>query len=161
MKFIYFFLSILLVSCKTTKNTESNAQLINAWSQVNEAIDDDEIKPDNYFSYTLNENEFSKQLAAGLVYLPITNNQFAVFEVENSSTMTAALQLKFPQLKSYKGVQQNNTLCQCRIDENNLDFKITILCNDATFYVNDLFKNKIYFFYNKQDLPAGVGQINE
>lgn len=159
MKFLYFLITLVLVSCKTTKTNIDSFE--NTWTQIDSKIEKDKLQPKVYASYQLKKEAFSKQLASGLIYLPIEKNSYAVFEVENSNTMSDALQEKYPQLKSYKGIQQSNSLCQCRIDQNELNFSITILCNDATFYINDLYKDGIFYFYNKKDLPAGVGQINE
>jgi len=156
LKYFYFLLAIVLVSCKTNSNNSKSV-----WTFKEYKATTNQILPLKYTCYTLNKKAFDKQLIAGKINLPLADNTFAYFQVENSQTMSEALQDKFPQLKSYKGVQENNTLCKCRVDQNNLDFTITIFCNDATYYISDLYKNNNYFFYNKKDLPNGVGQINE
>ena len=160
MRFLYLLIIIALAtSCKTTK--KSQEKLSETWTLQDFKAEKEQILPLVYATYALNKEQFSEQLVTGKIQLPQADNSLAYFQVENSLTMSEALQEKFPQLKSFKGVQLNNTLCQCRIDQNELDFKITILCNDASFYINDLYENGIYFFYNKQDLPEGVGHIKE
>lgn len=168
MKIHFLILVIALFSCKTNK-TINEVQVTeyesistnNPWTKIDIKLNDNLVLPTKYSTYRLNSNLFDQQLKIGMAQLPFLNSEMHIYEVENSNTMSIELQKKFPNIKSYKGFDTKNSLCTCRIDQLDLNFKITILCNDATFYVTDLFDDEIYFFYNKKDLPEGVGQINE
>ncbi|MEZ4916163.1 MAG: hypothetical protein R2836_04170 [Chitinophagales bacterium] len=154
-------------SCNHSKQSSSSEtkeeitpQNNNAWTRQDYRPTKDLQLPSAYQTYLLDAEIFQKMLDKGAVELP-TENGMASFSVAESNTMSDEMRKKFPNLNSYKGVDVNNKLCQCTIDKKDTNYSITIFCNDKTLYVKDLFRNEIYFVYNKKDVPPGVGTVNE
>lgn len=159
------YLLILIVlsglnACKSGKiDRKSESDLI--WSAVSINLSQELVLPNAYRTYKLNSENFSSLLKQGLVPLPRPDGSIAMYKIEDSKVMSEELQAKFPNINSYKGYEENNTLCQSRIDQINHTFKIVVFCNDATIYVEDLYDLGLYFVYYKNDLPEGIGTIKE
>ena len=149
-----------LIACKSGKlDRKSKSDLI--WSAVSLNLSQELILPNAYRSYKLNSENFSNFLEQGLVPIPMPDGNVVMYKVEDSKVMSEELQAKFPNIRSFKGYEENNTLCQSRIDQINHTFKIVVFCNDATIYIEDLYDLGLYFVYYKNDLPEGTGTIKE
>lgn len=133
----------------------------NPWLQIDFKPSKELILPNGYTTYILDTALLSKQLQNGKALIPMQNGETISYDIENSKTMSAELQAKFPNIKSYLGNSPENALCQARIDQKNMEFKISILCNNGTVYLQELYDLGIYFIYNKKDLPTGVGTVKE
>ncbi len=149
--------AIVAFSCNTPKKT-TTAQTA-YWKLLKSA----DI-PENYTAfkvYSLNESAFLKDLESGTISLPDDLGNINTFSIEESSTMSPELAAKFPDLKSYKGVQTNNELCKPRIEKNKTKIKISVLCNDKTYFIDKDNSKNIYIVYNKENAPKGTGVISE
>lgn len=144
----------------TDTTIKENANSAEVWTRQDYRPTKDIQLPNAYETYILNTELFQKQLNDGKVILPLDNGTFW-FEVKESNTISVEMRQKFPQLNSYKGIQTDNKLCQCTIDKKDATYNIAVFCNNKTIYLKDLFKNGIYFVYNKKDVPEGVGTVNE
>ena len=154
-------LAILLVivySCSNTKSTASK-QDKSYWKKV-----DDSKIPENYTKYqvfSLNEKAFLTALENGKIMLPDDNGNFNSFIVEESSTMSPELAAKFPEIKAYKGIQENNELCKTRIEKNKTKFKISVFCNDKTYFIDKDKSTNLFIVYNKANAPSETGVVIE
>lgn len=140
---------------------EEHVNMQNPWTRIDFKPSKEMILPNGYTTYVLDTALFNKQLQMGKAHIPMEDGEMTIYDVKNSNTMSAELQAKFPNIKSYVGNSTINTLCQARIDQKNMEFKISILCNNGTTYLQELYDLGIYFIYNKKDLPAGVGTVKE
>lgn len=150
-----------LCACRTKTLAKEEPSLKVAWTRVDFKPAKDLVLPDAYTTYTLNTAVFKKQLFMGEIELPAFDGSIAAYKVKDSGTMSPELQAKFPNIKSYSGYDVKNKLCQSRVDQKEDKFKIVVLCNDKTFYIQDLYDLGLYFIYNKKDLPEGVGTVKE
>lgn len=149
-----------LIGCKSVKlDRKSKSNLI--WSAVNLNHSQELILPNSYRTFKLNSENFSSLLKQGLVPLPMPDGNITMHKIKDSKVMSEELQAKFPNISSFKGYDENNTLCQSRIDQINCTLKIVVFCNNATIYIEDLYDLGIYFVYYKNDLPEGTGTIKE
>ena len=149
-----------LIGCKSGKlDGKSKSNLI--WSAVNLNLSQELILPNTYRTFKLNSENFSSLLEQGLVPLPMPDGNITMHKIKDSKVMSEELQAKFPNISSFKGYDENNTLCQSRIDQINCTLKIVVFCNNATIYIEDLYDLGIYFVYYKNDLPEGTGTIKE
>ena len=159
------YLLILIVlsglnACKSGKlDRKSKSDLI--WTAVSVNLSQELILPNAYQTYKLDSENFSRLFEQGTVPLPMPEGNLVMHKIEDSKVMSEELQAKFPDISSYKGYEENNTLCQSRIDQINHTFKIVVFCNDATIYIEDLYDLGLYFVYYKSDLPEGTGIIKE
>lgn len=166
---IFVFILFFILACKPSKNSsntttteptlseENNSEV---WTRQDYRPTKDIQLPNSYETYILNVQNFQNNIDKGKVFLPLDDG-LQLFEVEQSNTISEEMRNKFPNINSYKGIGLSNKLCQCAIDKKDSFYSITVFCNDKTIYVKDLFKNGIYFMYNKKDVPNGVGTVNE
>lgn len=161
MKYIVVIIILCsITACKSGEAIKSIDEPV-TWEKANFKPSKDLILPHGYSTYLLNTSSFIEHLNAGEVQLPMPNGEFTLHTVEDSQTMSEELQAKFPNIRSFKGVDQQNNLCQSRVDQKDTTFKIVIYCNDATIYIQDLHDLGLYFVYYKKDLPEGVGTVKE
>ncbi len=159
-------ITVVLFSCKSSKELKSSKEEMvetfqNTWEKVNFKPEKGLVLPLEYSTYILHAESFKTQLIEGTVEIPNEDGSLSSYQVKDSGTMSPGLQEKFPNIRTYVGNNPDNTLCQARIDQKDMDFKITLLCNDATIYVQQLHDLGIYFIYNKSNLPNGVGTVKE
>lgn len=149
-----------LSACKSTKvETQTNPGL--TWERMDFKPSKEMLLPNGYSTYILNAELFIEELNEGRVSLPMPDGKLAIHQVEDSQTMSPELQAKFPNIRSFNGHDEQNSLCQSRIDQKDDSFKTVIFCNDATIYIQDLHDLGLYFVYYKKDLPEGVGTVKE
>ena len=162
MKYILLILiSGLLLACRSNKIAQENPKESILWTKTDFKPSKDLVMPNAYTSYFLNVDLFKEQLQAGEVNLPMPDGSMSKHKVEDSQTMSAELQLKYPQIRSYRGYDLNQSVCQSRIDQKNETIKCVVYCNDATIYIQELHDLGLYFVFLKNDLPQGVGTVNE
>ena len=162
MKYISIILILLAVNaCRTQTVTKEEPISKVAWTRVDFKPAKELVFPNAYTSYSLNTEVFKQQLETGEIELPALDGSIARYKVKDSGTISPELQAKFPSIKSYAGYDLQDGLCQPRIDQKEDNFKIVVLCNDKTFYIQDLYKHGLYFIYDKKDLPEGVGTVKE
>ncbi len=149
-----------LFGCKSTKIEKQTESHI-TWEKVDFKPNKEMILPNAYSTFTLQAENFTSQLKSGKIELPMPNGELSSHLVEDSQTMSEELQAKYPNIRSYKGYNEANSLCQSRIDQKDESFKIVIFCNDASIYIQDLNDLGLYFVYYKKDLPEGVGTVKE
>lgn len=155
---IYSFLIIISVSCNNSKNTTSS-KTISYWKQLE--VEKIPKKYSNYNVFTLNENQFLQALENGTAILPDDLGNLNTFIIEESKTMSEELTNKFPDIKSYKGEQKDNSLCKPRIETNKTKIKISVLCNDKTYFIDKDKELNLFIVYNKANAPKGTGTVNE
>lgn len=125
------------------------------WEAIEVTVESDQFESSaDYTTYKLDEATFKASLKNKLVEIPDLKGNFNVFEVKPSGTMNQELADKFPDIRSYSGVQQDNKLCQCRISSNKNKIDIAVLCNDVTYYIKHFSNNdeNIYVLYDKMSL---------
>lgn len=152
---------LVLFACKSTKVEESHTEDVQVWTQMDIKPDKALLMPNAYTAYALNVEGFKVQLQNGEVDIPMPDGSMSRHKVEDSQTMSPELQAKYPQIRSYKGYDMNNTICQSRIDQKNDLIKFVVYCNDATIFIQDLHDLGLHFVFYKKDLPGGVGTVNE
>ena len=143
------FASILMVGCKC-KKVKADIQY---WQKVDFKIEGENNFNGNYLTYKLNEKLFFEQFAKDSVLLPDLQGNLNLFSVQENQTISPELAAKFPELKTYQGVQKNNTLCQSRITFQNFQPDITVLCNNQTYYIKKVTQDKTSFYvvFDKKD----------
>lgn len=154
-------LSLLIIvafSCTNTKNSTTKSKS-NYWKQL--AKEDIPEKFNKFQVFNLNELEFRAALVKNTVSIPNNLGEINFFKVEDSGTMSEELAAKFPNIKSYKGQQTDNSLCDIRIDTKKDKIKIVVFCNEKTYYIDKDKESGLYIVYNKKDAPKGVGSVNE
>jgi hypothetical protein len=162
LKYISIIFLLLAVSACRTKTVTTDEPISKvAWIRVDFKPAKDLIFPNAYNSYTLNTEVFKQELLAGEIELPSLDGKVNSYKVKDSGTMSEALQAKFASIRSYSGYDVRNSLCQLRVDQKEDIFKIVVLCNDKTFYIQGLYDLGLYFIYDKKDLPEGVGTVKE
>ncbi len=151
-------LFVLSISCSNSKNTVKDTNS-SYWSVV--VADNVPEKYTKYPAFLLNEKDFIKALEKGFVLLPDNKGAINSFTIEETQTMSAELAAKFPNIKSYKGKQNNNSLCKPRIERNESKIKISVFCNDKTYFIDKVKEQSIYIVYTKQNAPIGIGVVQE
>jgi hypothetical protein len=154
-------MSVSLLACKSTKIEEKTIEDSMVWTPTDIKPDKALLMPNAYTAYALNIEVFKEQLQNGEVDIPMPDGSMSRHKVEDSQTMSPELQAKFPQIRSFKGYDLNNTVCQSRIDQKNDLIKCVVYCNDSTIYIQDLHDLGLHFVFYKKDLPDGVGTVNE
>lgn len=162
MKYLaYILITVALFACKSTKLEEKSEEVPMVWTPMDIKPDKVLLMPKAYSAYALDIEAFKAQLQAGEIDIPMPDGSLSRHQVEDSQTMSPELQAKFPEIRSYKGYDINNTLCQSRIDQKNELIKLVVYCNDATIFIQDLHDLGLHFVFYKKDLPGGVGTVNE
>lgn len=155
---IFSFFIIAILACNNSKNATSSTP-VSYWEQLNN--DNIPTKYNTYPVFKLNEDLFLKALENGSVIIPDDLGNLNSFTIEESKTMSAELAEKFPNIKSYKGKQIDNSLCRPRVETNKTKIKISVLCNDKTYFIDKDKELGLFIVYNKQNVPLGIGNVNE
>lgn len=160
MKYFLIFSFFIIVSfaCNNPKNA-TTSKTGSYWKQLKT-----ENVPNKYSAfvvYTLEESPFLKALENGNVILPDDNGNLNTFSIVSSNTMAPELAAKFPDLKSYKGEQIDNSFCNPRIAISKTKIKISVLCNDKTYFIDKDKELNLFIVYNKESAPKGTGTVNE
>lgn len=160
MKYFLMFSFFIIVStaCNNPKNTTASKK-VSYWKPL--SADKTPIKYSSFIVYSLDESSFLKALENGDVVMPDDLGNLNTFTIVASKTMAAELAEKFPTLKSFKGKQIDNNLCQARIERTKSKIKISVLCNDKTYFIDKDKELSLFVVYNKGNAPKGTGTVNE
>ena len=140
-------LLIILTCCKSAENNQKTA---NYWNEINLDNPDSNI-PEQYDSYELTLNQLVLDLENNKeVNIPIPNHGIQRFGVTISSTMSPELAKKFPNIKSYRIISDENENLGS-LDINNSGLYAMVRLNDEIYFVNPVTKNdNRYICYNKR-----------
>lgn len=155
---IFSFFIVASLACNNSKNATSSKNTTYWKALSKETIPE---KYNAYQVYQLNEEKFINALKNGSVTLPDDLGNLNHFNIVESNTMSPELAEKFPNIKSYKGEQEDNSLCKSRIEKNNSKLKISVFCNDKTYFIDKDKELDIYIVYNKKNAPKEIGTVNE
>jgi hypothetical protein len=155
---IFSFFVIASSACNNSKNVTST-KTNPYWKQV--TSEETPYKYSAFVIFRLDEKAFLEALENGTVTLPDDLGNLNYFTIEESNTMSAELAEKFPDIKSYKGTQIDNSLCKPRIEKSKTKIKISVLCNDKTYFIDKDKDLGFYILYNKENAPKGTGTVNE
>ena len=141
----------------------------NKWSLVNDVkslklpAQNGSMKlPKAYNVFVVSSSQLDKHLAelrtkGGTLQLPVPDADnkdgfdCAIFKMENSGTMSAELNAKYPQLVSLKGTSTQNKNNTIRYDYDGTSQKISIIWNGINYlYTPYKSKNKTYYLVFKK-----------
>lgn len=134
-----------LASCKCKKTKSQSQSQSPYWQQTDYKVDNNTFTG-KYLTYKLNEKAFLDAFSRDTVLIPDLQGNLKLFFVEPVQTMSPELAAKFPEIKTFKGYQIDNRLCQSRITFSNLKADITVLCNDMTYMVRQVNQNNTTFY---------------
>ena len=148
MSFKYtFLLSIILTCCKSAENNQNTS---NYWNEIK--IKESNLNlPEKYLGLELTLNQLMADIETNnKVNLPTPDLNFQRFSIANSSTMSPELATKFPNVKSYRIVSEENENLGS-IDINNGGFFAMVNLNNKTYFINPVTKkSNLYICYEKQ-----------
>lgn len=124
------------------------------WTFISsEDMGNDNSLPKEYTAMKLNIELLEKQLKQSRtpeIALPIINQTLITVKLEDSGTMSADLAAKFPNIKSYKGRELNDSSTEIRVDKNSSGVFAMIVREGQTYFINPIKKGSaIYVIYDK------------
>ncbi|HNP20254.1 MAG TPA: hypothetical protein PKL31_17570 [Fulvivirga sp.] len=146
--FTLIFAFFALIGCQTTNNGATSSY----WTDVATANPINGQRPVN-----LDIEEFNK-LAPGSdeIAIPIPEGGYINIQIKKSSTMSPALEEKYPDIKSYVVIQSGNIISG-RIDINPSGFYAMITTTENTFFINPITKgSKSYLCYEKRNAKGDM-----
>ncbi|QSE97267.1 hypothetical protein [Fulvivirga lutea] len=150
MKYIPMLLLVGLLAycCKPTDN-QKTANTISYWQPT--SISKSETLPKEFNSYKLDFDKLKNHLTTtNKVITPTLGGEYQENHLEESGTMSPELAAKFPEIKSYK-IIGNDDIVLGRIDINPSGFYLMITDKQTTYYINPVEKKSEYYIvYDKK-----------
>lgn len=141
------FLLVILTCCKSAKNTQF---IESYWNEI-KIEQSQSYLPSKYISYELKLDELNLDVEENSkINLPIPDLGIKRFSVIHSGTMSPELAKKFPNIKSFKILNDQNELLGS-LDINNSGLYAMISIENSTFFINPVTKKSVqYICYEKQ-----------
>lgn len=156
-RFLAGVLLIVVVSCVSTQNIDYAKN--DLWEFIpSKEIESNSILPTKYLILTLNKKILEDKLISDSpeISLPDTNQAFIMVKLEDSGTMSPELAKKFPNIKSFRGQELDNSSTKVRIDKNSSGLFAMIVRDGQTYFINPIKKgSSTYIVYDKAHAVRG------
>ena len=140
----------LLWCCKTT-----DSQKITSYWQDITIEQDTALLPTEYRGLQLDMIALMDRSPDSVLMLPLPNGSNVFVSIEDSGTMSEALKVKFPNIRSYKIVEPD--YLQGRIDINHKGFYAMIIDLENIYFINPVADSSQYYIsFDKQNLRPGI-----
>ena len=163
--------STLLFFLDPLQGATSTDQLWQSVDQVPQAVlgRQHNIRPANFKAFTLDTARLRSSLSraplefsgrAGesednIITLPKPDGSFSRFRIEEVGLMEPKLAAKFPEIKTYRGRDLDDSTASLQLDVNGRTFHAQVLSASGTYYVDPYWHGdgSLYMSYYKHDLP--------
>ena len=155
---IWIGLFLTTLSCNSTQKVSGAENDLWTFISTNE-LKQNELMPKEYLALELNKallEDKLNQSKTPQITLPTLDQSFITVRLEDSGTMSPVLAAKFPNIKSLKGEQVDNSITKVRIDKNAKGFFAMIVAEGQTYFINPSEKgSSVYIIYDKQNAVKG------